>query len=94
MMGGERPVDWSVALSQGIPPRALRSVLVAAWRRIIGGRHAGNSGAADARVGAYQSGQQDRGDTYRRYHVGRERRPFFPANQRRDDRYAARGGPT
>ena len=36
--------------------RALRRVLAAAWRRIIGGRYGGNSGAADARRGACQSG--------------------------------------
>ncbi len=36
--------------------RALRRVLAAAWRSIIGGCYSGDSGAANARCGACQSG--------------------------------------
>ena len=66
--------------------RALRRVLAAARRGIIGGRYGGNSGAANARGCACESRQQDRGDIHRRHHVRRDRRSF----SRRADRHARR----
>ena len=58
----------------GSGSRALRGVLAAAWRSIIGCSDCRYPGAANSRGCAGESRQQDRCDVYRRHDVHRDRR--------------------